>query len=112
MHRDPFLNDWWTFAFDALEKVVYEDVADGEREVKLSLDLPGHDPKAIKISVDGLMLTVESERAGRGKVSKRYRLAETLDGSKIEAAYEHGVLTLEIPKRAESRVKTVQVKVK
>lgn len=84
---------------------------DGERFV-VSFDLPGVDPDAIELDVERNVLTVKAERrpvaAGEhvemqvaerplGVFSRQLFLGETLDAERIDARYDAGVLTLQIP---------------
>ena len=76
----------------------------------IDIDLPGVDPAGIDITVDQNVLTVRAERkpladeaqvlvAERptGPVSRLVHLADTLDTDRLEALYDLGVLTLNIP---------------
>ncbi len=100
------------------------DVVETDAAFRVSLDLPGHDPKAIDIQVENDTLTVRSERRFRvppeGEVVHRseraygiafraFALPETVDASKTEARYDAGVLTVTLPKREESRPRTIAV---
>jgi HSP20 family protein len=46
-----------------------------------------------------------------GSFSRSFNLPNTVDAEKIHAEYKNGVLTVEIPKRAESKPKQVKVNV-
>jgi HSP20 family protein len=84
---------------------------DGD-EFVASFDLPGVDPDAIELDIERNVLTVKAERrpADRGAqvemqvaerplgvFSRQLFLGDALDSEHINAAYEHGVLTLRIP---------------
>ena len=47
-----------------------------------------------------------------GTFERAFVLPRTVDAGRVEAAYEHGVLTLVLPRREESKPRTVQVQVK
>jgi HSP20 family protein len=81
-------------------------------EFVVVFDLPGVDPEAIELTVERNVLTVKAERRPStpdqqvelqvserplGVFSRQLFLGETLDTSRIDAAYEGGVLTLRIP---------------
>ena len=80
-------------------------------QVLVMFDLPGVDPATIDVEVERNVLTVSAERAaGRvegdevlaserrfGTFSRQLFLGETLDASRVEAAYDAGVLTLTVP---------------
>ena len=78
----------------------------------VSFDLPGVDPDAIELDVERNVLTVKAERrpvatgeqvemqvAERplGVFSRQLFLGDTLDTDHIDASYDAGVLTLQIP---------------
>ncbi len=46
-----------------------------------------------------------------GSFSRSFSLPSTLDTEKIHADYENGVLTVQLPKRVESKPKQVKVNV-
>ncbi|MEU8408615.1 Hsp20/alpha crystallin family protein [Micromonospora sp. NPDC048842] len=89
-----------------------------------AFDLPGVDPDSIDCTVERNVLTVRAERrrpAGdgvelvaaerpMGTFTRQLFLGDTLDTDKLEAGYEHGVLTLRIPvaERAKPRRVTIQ----
>jgi HSP20 family protein len=102
------------------------DVAETEAAFLVSLDLPGHDPKAISIQVENDTLTISSERkaaepvAGaevhrserrHGTFFRSFALPRTVDGTRVEARCEHGVLTVTLPKRDDARPRTISVQV-
>ncbi|MFG1843079.1 Hsp20/alpha crystallin family protein [Micromonospora zamorensis] len=88
-----------------------------------AFDLPGVDPDTIDCTVERNVLTVRAERrrasgdgvelvaAERpmGTFTRQLFLGDTLDTDKLEAGYEHGVLTLRIPvaERAKPRRVTI-----
>jgi HSP20 family protein len=113
---DTFLNDAlrvtnhpavWTPVCDT-----YED----EQGFWVQTVLPGLDRKDINILFEDGVLTVKGERKeeasnrayfereiGRGEFSRSFRLPENVDGSKVTASYKDGLLTIQIPKREETK---------
>jgi len=89
----------------------------------IDIDLPGVDPAGIDISVDRKVLTVRAERkrADRegvryvvaeravGAVTRQVFLSETLETDRLEARYEHGVLTLTIPVTEQAKPRKFEV---
>ncbi|MCA1843146.1 MAG: Hsp20/alpha crystallin family protein [Actinobacteria bacterium] len=90
----------------------------------IHFDLPGVDPATIDLTVEKNVLTVRAERqfdwAGngaevlvaerpQGTYSRQLFLGETLDADRIQANYEHGVLTLTIPVAEAAKPRRVQV---
>ena len=109
----------WSIALD----IVQED----DRYV-VRASLPGIAPENIEVSVDHDVLTIkgraeaeaEDQREdgnymGRerrsGSFMRSLRLPESLDAENVEAGYEHGVLTITLPKREETKAKRIEVKV-
>lgn len=46
-----------------------------------------------------------------GSFSRSFTLSTSADPDKIEASYAHGVLTIDMPKRAEAKAKQIKVNV-
>jgi HSP20 family protein len=92
-------------------------------QVFVNFDLPGVDPDAIDVSVERDMLTVTAtrrfERAEgdevlanerpQGNVTRRVLLGESLDTSRLEAAYDHGVLSITIPVAEQAQPRRIAV---
>jgi HSP20 family protein len=102
------------------------DVFETQDAYEVHLDLPGIKPEAIDVKLEGDTLTITAERTRAkadektawvrternwGTFQRAFVLSDEVDGSKPEAKYEHGVLTVRLPKREERKPKTVQVKV-
>ncbi|MEU1588066.1 Hsp20/alpha crystallin family protein [Micromonospora sp. NPDC005710] len=89
-----------------------------------AFDLPGVDPDSIDCTVERNVLTVRAERrrpAGdgvelvaaerpMGTFTRQLFLGDTLDTEKLEAGYEHGVLTLRIPVAERAKPRRVTIK--
>lgn len=102
------------------------DVVETRDAVLVKLDLPGHDPKKLDVRLEGDTLTVTSERRQVGEneearwlrsersfgtYTRAFTLPATIDAQKCEARFEHGVLTITLPKREEARPRTIDIKV-
>jgi HSP20 family protein len=83
-------------------------------------------PEDVKISVEGNVLTIHgtkqqvaeerTERVHRyertyGVFERSFTLPATVDASGIKAAYEHGVLTVTLPKAEKARPRQIPVQV-
>lgn len=91
--------------------------------VFVNFDLPGVDPDAIDLTVERDVLTVTAtrrfERAEgdevlanerpQGTFTRRVLLGESLDTSKLEAAYDHGVLSITIPVAEQAQPRKIAV---
>ena len=102
------------------------DIYETENELVIKADLPELNEKDIDICVENNMLTIRGERKFEQKVkeenylriersygsfSRSFSLPNTVNTEAIKAEYKHGVLTVELPKRAESKPKQVKVNV-
>jgi HSP20 family protein len=100
------------------------DIYETENELVLKADLPEVTEKDIDIHVENNMLTVRGERKFEQKVkeenylrveraygafSRSFSLPNTVDTEAIKAEYKNGVLTVIMPKRAESKPKQVKI---
>lgn len=86
-------------------------------------EVPGVPPQAIDVKLEGRTLTVTGERQAdplekgsfhrherrAGKFSRSLQLPEDLDNEKAAAECRHGVLTVRIPKREETKPRQVKV---
>lgn len=101
------------------------DVVQGEKEVVVSAELPGMSSDAIDVKVDGDLLTIAGEKKdglergdGQGHYSERrygtfsrsVRLPPALDADNVSAAYEHGVLTVRIPRVPEVTPRKIEIR--
>lgn len=102
------------------------DVLETEKAVELHLDLPGVVPDQIDVKLEGNQLTITAQRNQEkaveqrgylrrersfGTFSRSFTLPTTLDGTKPEASYKHGVLTVTLPKKEEVQPRSLKVKV-
>lgn len=102
------------------------DIYEAENELVLKADLPEISEKDLDIRVENNMLTVRGERKFEQKVkednylriertygsfSRSFSLPSTINTEAIQADYKNGVLTVQLPKRAESKPKQVKINV-
>lgn len=102
------------------------DIEDQEDLVRVSFEIPGVNRDDVTVTVENGVLTVAGEkrfertsgeeRSGPYSVERRYgrferslSLPQSVDGDKVSAQYENGVLTLELPKSAESRKRKIAI---
>jgi HSP20 family protein len=92
-------------------------------QVFVSFDLPGVDPDAIDLTVERDTLTVSATRrferaegdevlAGerpQGTFTRRVLLGQSLDTGRLEASYDHGVLTVTIPVAEQAQPRKVAI---
>lgn len=102
------------------------DVVETAEGLQVKVDLPGHDASSIEVKLEEGVLTIRSERrlekAAEGETvlrrervsgafSRSFGLPTTVDPSRVEAKFEHGVLTVTLPRREEARPRVIEVKV-
>ena len=90
------------------------------------MEVPGIDEKDVKVEVENNVLTVRGERKLEkdilgenfrrkerhyGAFSRSFTFPTSVDPDKIEANYMHGVLTIDMPKRAEAKARQIKVNV-
>lgn len=102
------------------------DVAEKDQGYVVHAEVPGAKKEDIKIEVDGAVVSITAEvksehqekegakvlHAERyvGRSTRRFTLPAEVDSSKAEASYDHGILTLTLPKRAASTTKQLVIK--
>jgi HSP20 family protein len=103
------------------------DVAENEREYRITVELPGLDEKDIEIALAGDTLAVRGEKKQEreekkesyvlserryGSFERSFPLPEDAEPEGIEARFRNGVLTLTLPKRPEAQAKRRTIEVK
>jgi len=100
------------------------DIFETENEIVLTAELPGIEDKDIEIKLDDNTLTLKGERQleketkeenyhrierSYGSFYRSFTLPHYVDQDKIRAEHEHGVLKILIPKKLESKPRSVKV---
>lgn len=114
------------FETDTPELTMRMDISETDGGYQVKADLPGVRKEDINIRVDRNIVQIDAEvkrekdskgeggkllRSERyyGSVSRTFSLAEDVDDTKVQAKYDGGVLTLELPKKASAATKKVVV---
>lgn len=102
------------------------DIYETENELVIKADLPEINEKELDVHIENNTLTIRGERKFEQKVkegsylrtertygsfSRSFSLPNTVNTETIKAEYKNGVLTVELPKRAESKPRQVKVNV-
>ena len=102
------------------------DILEEADAIRIMAEVPGIDPKDVKISVEGNVLTIHgtkqqiaeerTERVHRyertyGAFERTFTLPATVDANNIKAGYEHGVLTVTFPKVEQAKPRQIAVQV-
>ena len=103
------------------------DVIEGERDYKITAELPGMAEKDVEIALMGDVLTLKGEKKeeheenGRnryvserrfGSFQRSFALPEDADPEKIVAKFKNGVLAVTVPKRPGAKPQERRIEVK
>jgi len=100
------------------------DIYEGENELTVVLEMPGVEKKNVDLRVEDGVLHVEGRldltkyqglqplytEYNIGHYGRRFRLSSKVDQSKIAAEMKDGVLSLKLPKVAEAKPRTIQIR--
>ncbi len=90
------------------------DVRENEQEICVCAELPGVKPEAVEVRVDGHLLTLRGEKKDEshlkqedwhltersfGRFQRSLQLPFAPDPDQVRAEFEHGVLTVHLPKQ-------------
>ncbi|HEY5564167.1 MAG TPA: Hsp20/alpha crystallin family protein [Rhodothermia bacterium] len=132
--RSPLFTDWNRF-FDEFLPVNTEsdtpttwtprvDLSETESEFRILLDLPGMKKDDVTINFESDMLTISGERRDEtsredanyyrterfyGRFSRSFTFPKAVEIDAIGAAFEDGVLTVKVPKAAESKPRKITI---
>jgi HSP20 family protein len=127
MFEESFLRPTWFGSADPSAVMAPVDVYETDEQVVVKVTLPGVKPEDIDVTITGDLLTVKGEFESEEKSEKRnYLRQERRYGSfcrqvnlpagantdNVAAVFEHGVLTLEVPKSEPMKAKTVKIEAK
>jgi len=102
------------------------DIFEDAEGIRIVAEVPGVKPEDVKISLENNVLSVHgtkeqvaderTERVHRyertyGSFERSFTLPATVDASNIQARYEHGVLTVTLPKVEKAKRRQIQVQV-
>ncbi len=102
------------------------DVVEKNGSYQVRADLPGVKKEDINVRIDGNLVQIDAETKGEkefkgeggkvlrseryyGSVSRSFTLAQDVDEAKAVAKYENGVLSLELPKKATTEAKKLEI---
>ena len=103
----------------------FMDILETKDKLIVKAELPGLEAKDVNVSVSGDLLTIKGEKEKEEKgehyhcVERRYgsfqrsfRLPTSVQGDKVEATFDKGVLKVTLPKVEEAKKKEIEIKVK
>ena len=103
------------------------DVFEDANGIHLIMELPGVSPEQVKLTLENQLLTVRGEKKqaapeqtttvhryerSYGAFERTFSLPNTVDSDRVHASFEHGVLTVLLPKAERARAREIQVGVK
>lgn len=101
---------------------IYEDA----EAIQLKAELPGMEMKEIEVKIENNALEIRGEKKIEqtekkenyhriervfGRFARSFRLPNTVAQDKIKAKYDRGVLTITLPKREETKPRSITVQV-
>lgn len=84
------------------------DVTQENGETRISAEIPGVSPEAVKVSVESSVLSLEGQKPGYS-FKRTFTLPPTVDAEGIKAKYEHGVLTVTLPQAEKAKARQIAV---
>jgi HSP20 family protein len=100
------------------------DVSETENEFVVKASLPGVKPEDVQVTVHGDTLTIQGESKGEdekkgerwhlrerrfGAFQRSLSLATPVDSDRARAQFEHGVLTLVLPKSEQAKPRQIKI---
>jgi HSP20 family protein len=92
------------------------EVVDNDKDVRISAELPGLEDQDVEVLMGDGVLTIRGEKKAEivdkerafsertyGRFERRIPLAWEVEEDRIDASFKNGVLTVTLPKSAESR---------
>ncbi len=102
------------------------DILEQPDAIRITAEVPGVKPEDVKISLENNVLTIHgtkeqvaeerTERVHRyertyGAFERSFTLPTTVDANNIKATYEHGVLTVTLPKVEKAKPRQIAVQI-
>jgi HSP20 family protein len=121
----------WPFATDFNGSTITSswappcDVFESKDALKIVVELPGVKPEDVKLSLENQSLTIRSEKKQAaeeaserlhryerlyGVFERSFSLPNTVDVERVDAAFENGVLTINLPKVERAKPREIPVK--
>lgn len=99
------------------------EISDGEKEIKVTAEVPGLEEKDIEVLLDNGVLTLRGEKHSEtdnakfserfyGRFERRIPLGYEIDEDKIEARFQNGVLAVTLPKTATAQTQAKRIAIK
>lgn len=86
------------------------DIAEDADATRITAEIPGVKPEQLQISVEGNTLSIRGTKSDV-EFARTFTFPVTVDSAGIKAVYEHGVLTVTLPKAEQAKPRQIQVEV-
>ena len=115
--NEIFKPDWFGGMENMRTNVPAVNIKENEKDFQLELSVPGRSKEDFNIEIDDNILSISSEVKPENEVEKNnytrrefafssfkrsFTLPESVDGEKINANYENGILMFTLPKKEEA----------
>jgi len=122
---DDFTRGWPSFRMSNADLAPRMDIAETDKDIEITAELPGLDEKDVQVNIADNVLTIKGEKkAEKEQKDKNYHMVERSYGSfyraldlpaginadAIKANLANGVLKVTVPKPAAAQAKKVEVK--
>jgi len=112
---------------DGFEQMPAIDIVESEKDFKIKVELAGMDPENVEVSVTDGYMTVSGERTQEkedrednylrremsfGSFRRTISLPDSADNAEAEATFKNGILTIDVPKKAEAIHNPKKLKIK
>lgn len=125
---DSWFNTLWSTGPEEMARTPWPraDIYEDNEGFQFKFEVPGLDPKDVKVTLADNTLTVAGERKldheekkenyhriehSYGAFERSFALPANLDTEKVHADYKNGLLTVFVPKSERAKPRTVSVKV-
>jgi HSP20 family protein len=101
------------------------EVSDGEKEIRVTAEVPGLEEKDVEVLLDDGVLTLKGEKRSEtedkdrhfserfyGRFERRIPLGYEIDEDKVDARFKNGVLTVTLPKTAKALSQARRIAIK
>jgi HSP20 family protein len=124
LFEEAFFRPGWFEFPESPASLLPVDMYETDDHLVVKAAVPGVKPEDIEVTITGDLLTIKGEFKSEEKTEKRNYLRQErrygnfcrqitlpagLNTDKVKATFEHGVLTLELPKTEEVKAKTIKV---
>ena len=102
------------------------DIFEDAEGIKIALELPGLKPEDVKLTIENDSLTIRGEKKqvaeekttkvhryerSYGAFERSFTIPNTVDAERVGAKFDHGVLTVTLPKAERAKPREIPVKV-